>query len=560
MDSQNKCLFAASALICGGLIYVYPLALRTPLLDRDEGFHAAISQEMVESGDYLIPRFLGKPFLDKPILYFEAQALSLRCFGMNEAAVRLPGLMFALLGAVTTSLFAWRLFDGTTGLLTLLVSLTSIAPLSLGQSAVHDVALVPWTNSLLICWWAATHADSRRRRIAFTTAAALFAGLAILTKGLIGIAVVWVGYLLYIVVTRQRAARFVICSASSISLGLLLASPWFLAMEQQSPGYLFYYFIERHILGFVTHTQLHGREPWYFYLPILLGGTAPWILLTIPSLWQSWTDRRSSHVSTNGATLFVICWLLGGLLFLSVAKSKLITYALPLYPAIGILAGHACKQFLEGEMAPKAKKAFGWIFLVSCLIGTLAPFGVLVGLDHFNHVNSPTAAYLAASIAIVPMIVALLLTYWNQPVAALATGVILFPLLFVTIMTWPMQTIAERLSQRQLAHVIRSLTRFPDHIDLVGAQLGSLIFYLEPEQRRALRPGQIAEVDPRVVCSWNTPPTQTLLALSAGSWARCSTTALAKHVRQLAVAGDYHLVTTEYAPIEVGQRPGRRVW
>jgi 4-amino-4-deoxy-L-arabinose transferase-like glycosyltransferase len=560
MDSRRKSWIAVSALICGGLIYVYPLALQTPLLDRDEGFHAAISQEMVENGDYLVPRFLGKPFLDKPILYFEAQALSLRCFGMNEAAVRLPGLMFALLGAVTTSLLAWRLFDGTTGLLALLVSLTSIAPLSLAQAAVHDVALVPWTNALLMCWWTATHEDSRRRRIAFTAAAALFACLAILTKGLIGIAVVWVGYSLYIVVTRQRAARFVICTASSISVGLLLASPWFLEMEHQSPGYLFYYFIERHILGFVTHTQLHGREPWYFYLPLLLGGTAPWILLTIPSLWQSWTDRRSGRISTNRATLFVICWLLGGLIFLSAAKSKLITYALPLYPATAILAGHACKQFLEGDMVPIAKKVFGWIFLVSCLIGTLAPFGILVGLDRFNHANSPIVAYLAASIAMTPMIVALLLTYRDQPIAALAIGSLLFPLLFVTIMTWPMQTIAGRLSQRQLAHEIRSLSRFPDHIDLVGAQIGSIIFYLEPEQRRALRPGQIAEVDPRVVCSWSTPPTQTLLALSTATWARCSTTALAKHVRQLAVAGDYHLMATEYVPFEVGQRPGKRVW
>jgi 4-amino-4-deoxy-L-arabinose transferase-like glycosyltransferase len=411
-----------------------------------------------------------------------------------------------------------------------------------------------------MCWWAAMHEDSRSRQIALIAVAALFAALAILTKGLIGIAVVWVGYSLYVLLNRKGAMLFVVCSASSILVGLLLASPWFLAMEQQSPGYLFYYFIERHILGFATHTQQHGCEPWYFYLVPLMGGTAPWILLTIPSLWQSCTSRNSGRFNTNGAILFVTCWLLGGLLFLSAAKSKLITYALPLYPAMAILAGHACKQFLEGEMVPIAKKTFRWTFQASCLIGTLAPFGLLVGLDHFSHVNSPSTAYFIAGVATMAMIIALLLTYWNQSSAALATGVLVFPLMFVTIMTWPMQTLADRLSQRQLAYELRSITRFPDHIDLVGAQIGSLIFYLEPEQRSALRPGQIAEVDPRVVSSWSTLPSQTLLALPAETWARWSKSDLTQHGRQLAMAGDYHVVTSENSPLEVSERPGRRLW
>ena len=58
------------------------------------------------------------PVLDKPILYFAAQALSLRMFGMNEAAVRLPGMLFALLGVATTALLAARLFDRKTALVT----------------------------------------------------------------------------------------------------------------------------------------------------------------------------------------------------------------------------------------------------------------------------------------------------------------------------------------------------------------------------------------------------------------------------------------------------------
>src|SRR5262249_7533342 len=153
MQPNDRRWLAASAFVCAALIYVYPLFLGTPLLDPDEGMHAAISQRMVETGDYVVPRFNGRAFLDKPILYFAAQAPSLRVFGMNEAAVRLPGLAFGLLGAATTALLAWRLFDRDAALATLLVALTLAIPLALAQAAAHDVALVPWTNLAWLLLW-----------------------------------------------------------------------------------------------------------------------------------------------------------------------------------------------------------------------------------------------------------------------------------------------------------------------------------------------------------------------------------------------------------------------
>ena len=104
MDHASRRLLLLAIVACVAMIYLYPLTLPTPLLDPDEGLHASIAQEMVERGDYVIPRFCGEPFRDKPIVYFVAEAASLRLFGMNEAAVRLPGMLFSLLGCVTTGL------------------------------------------------------------------------------------------------------------------------------------------------------------------------------------------------------------------------------------------------------------------------------------------------------------------------------------------------------------------------------------------------------------------------------------------------------------------------
>ena len=99
------------------------------------------------------------------------------------------------------------------------------------------------------------------------------AALAILTKGLIGLAVVAPGIAAYALWTRTLSLKMVVRCSLALCVGGLLASPWFFAMERVSPGYLYYYFIERHLLGFVTEGQEHGDSSWYYYFgPVLLGG------------------------------------------------------------------------------------------------------------------------------------------------------------------------------------------------------------------------------------------------------------------------------------------------
>ena len=60
-------------------------------------------------------------------------------------------------------------------------------------------------------------------------------------------------------------------------VAVLTALPWYALAEAQNPGYLRYFFLDRHLLGLVTASQPHGHQPWWYYLPILLGGGLPWI-------------------------------------------------------------------------------------------------------------------------------------------------------------------------------------------------------------------------------------------------------------------------------------------
>src|SRR5690349_6555730 len=183
-------VFATVALV----FVLVPLAASPPLFDPDEGLHAAIAQEMVTRGDYVTPRFLGEPFLDKPVLFFWAEAASLRLFGDREIAVRLPPLLFGLAGMVSVGRVAATLFGTSAGLVSGIVYATMLLPIGVSQLAVHDIGLVPFMSTAAWAFVRITAADrapSIARIVMLAVLAGVCFGLSILTKGLVG--VVFVG-------------------------------------------------------------------------------------------------------------------------------------------------------------------------------------------------------------------------------------------------------------------------------------------------------------------------------------------------------------------------------
>jgi 4-amino-4-deoxy-L-arabinose transferase len=325
------------------LLYVAPLLLNAPLTDPDEGLHAAISQEMVERGDFIVPRFVGRAFFDKPILFFWAQAASMRLFGMSTAAARLPGMLFALLGIATTGWLA-RVLVGDVrraaprdtqrvdapgppiGWLAAGCYATMVLPFVLAQAPVHDIALVPFTNLAVGLLW---RSRDPRSGIRDPILAGCALGLSMLTKGLEGIAMVGVGFAVYLLVTRTLTRRLVLLGVVVVVVAGLVALPWYLAMNAREPGYLRYYFMNRHLLGFTTETQRHGGQPWWYYLPVVVAGGLPWIVYV----------RRRLLADAPGTFLWM--WLAASVVLLSLSNSKAVTYALPVIPAIAIVAARS---------------------------------------------------------------------------------------------------------------------------------------------------------------------------------------------------------------------------
>lgn len=479
--------------MCLGL-FVCPLVLNIPLFDPDEGLHASIAQEMVEQGDWVTPRLRGEPFWDKPILYFWAEAFSLKCFGMDESAVRLPGILFGLLGVATTALVAWRLFDRTTGTIAALTYATMILPTAMAQAASHDVALVPWVNLGILLFWEADRADSRRLRIGLTLAVGVVLGLACLTKGLVGVALIGVAYGSALLVLRRFTWAACLRGAVALSVAALVAGFWYLAMELRNPGYLYYYFVERHLLGYVTETQRHGKAAFWFYVPVLLSGGLPWIAY-LPALARHGWDRRRSEAETHDGSLTLVwCWLLAGTLLLSLAQSKMVTYIWPMFPAVAILAAVAWARLFSGDLSDVARRWLSAAFLGLCLTGPVTlPTAMLVCQQKYHLHYAPLDWLLGITVALsswIPMWI-----WWRGWIRnALTIGTVSMAAQFAMVMVMVLPPIGDASSARALAAYWNARQELPPRLLVVDERIGSLIFYLTPALRQQLRPGQIESV------------------------------------------------------------------
>jgi 4-amino-4-deoxy-L-arabinose transferase-like glycosyltransferase len=489
----HRRLFAALVLL-GVSLFLFPLTVKHPLIDPDEGLHAAIAQEMVERSDYVTPRFLGEPFADKPVLFFWALAGSLRAFGFTEAATRAPGLLFGLVGAVTTGLLAGTIVGRRGGWLAGIFYATLSLPIGLMQTPVHDLALVPFTNGALLGFWRA----ARVRRPQYVLAWSLFAGVclggAILTKGLSGVAIVGLAHATVLLIERRLGLILVFGGVLALAIAVAVAAPWFLAMERAHPGYLDYYVFQRHVLGFTTETQRHGKSVWYYYLPVVLGGGMPWILYA-PFAWARLRPRAvDPTIEARFHDAARLGWnlLVTGTLFLSLAKSKLVTYVLPVFPAIALLAAVAWlarDQRSHGEPSrwfarmPALHATLGALLLPAALLFAPAKFAV----PHMEWMW-----VVALAIAAGWWIAARVL--WRDIEVAVALGATSMAATLVVTLAVLVPPVARVSSARDLAETINRRGRFPPELWMVEQRSGSLVFYLDPALRAGLTPGRVLQL------------------------------------------------------------------
>jgi 4-amino-4-deoxy-L-arabinose transferase-like glycosyltransferase len=358
--------------------------LSYPLIEPDESRYAQIALEMVQSGDYLVPRLSGEPYLDKPPLLYWATAAGFQLLGPSEAAARLPSAFAAWLTVLVTFVLGRRLVGDRAAFLGSLSLFLCLGYVLAARFLIMDGLLTLFTTASILAALLAT-GDSRVR-LGWWLVAAASCGLGILTKGPVAAVLTLPPLILaqWLVPERPRlTARHWILYAGTI---LLMTGPWFVLIGQHQGQFVTHFFWKHHIVRFVS--AFNHQEPFWYYAPVLLIGMFPASLLTAPTLvfLTSRAERfRQCRTPQVGSILLAGVWII---VFFSISKCKLPTYILPALPFLGMVLGAMLSMILQGNRAllplPRIMGQLPRHATVSALLigGVIATIDLLLEADH----------------------------------------------------------------------------------------------------------------------------------------------------------------------------------
>jgi 4-amino-4-deoxy-L-arabinose transferase len=358
-------------LVVGFLVlYVVPLGVR-PLVAPDETRYGEIPREMLASGDWIVPRLNGLRYFEKPPLVYWLNATAIRLFGENEFAIRLPSAL--AVGFTAILLFIWvRRFsdDPATPLFATVAFLLSFEVLAVGTFCVLDSMLSLWVTAAILAVFFACRTQETRTKTLLLVLAGIACGLAFLTKGFLAL-VLPVLVIVPFAVWQGQLKRFLKMAWVPLISTVLVALPWGILIHRREPDFWHYFFWVEHVDRFLSPHNGQHSGPFWFYVPILLGGVMPWTPLLGPIVQGFRQINR-----TDPTVRLAICWLVFPFLFFSVCGGKLGTYILPCYPPLAFLIAVGALQCLRGGDAK------GFVIGARVLVGLagLSLVGLLVAL------------------------------------------------------------------------------------------------------------------------------------------------------------------------------------
>lgn len=303
------------------------------LANPDEGRYAEIAREMSVTLDWVTPRLNDLKYFEKPALQYWATAAAFRMWGESEWVARLWPALTGALSILTIFIATHRLWGRTTAIVSALVLASSLWFMAGAHVLTVDMGVTAFMSLTLSAFLLAQHDQAspvHRRRWMWLVWASM--GLAVLSKGLIGVVLPGAILMLYVLWQRdwKRLRQLEITVGLLIFLAITL--PWFIAVSVKNPEFAQFFFIHEHFQRYSSDIS-QRVQPWWYFIPQLLVGTLPWVSLLPGAL-------RMASVCTPGhfqPQRLLLLWAGFIFIFFSASGSKLPLYILPVFPALAPL-------------------------------------------------------------------------------------------------------------------------------------------------------------------------------------------------------------------------------
>ncbi len=361
------------------------------LMDVDESRYVSMARDMFHSGDFLTLHLNNDYFFEKPPLFFWGECLSFTIFGkINELTARFPVALYGTLCCFIIYFLGKKIVSIKYGIISSLILATSLEFLILAKFAILDI-LVAFCIALSLCFGILTNFCQEHHKKYMWWLFYIFSALAVLAKGIPGFVIPF-GSMFFISLYSKNVKD--IFKPQYFIVGtiifLLITLPWHIIMfKMHNPEFFNEYILKHHLARFLGSEEIKRIQPFYFYFITLLWGFFPWIFSALAVLIRKiqirdfrFRELNNSHKLIAYSGIIVIFTLL----FFSSSETKLITYILPLYPALAVLGGYIWTNYIErGEYKDYINKTVYITGILYIFIATLACFTQLYLPDWLNN-------------------------------------------------------------------------------------------------------------------------------------------------------------------------------
>ena len=392
---------AWGVLICATLYVCYFSHLGVlGFIGPDEPRYAWIARSMMETHDWVTPRLCGKPWFEKPPLFYWGAGLCFKWFGVSEAAARLPSAFSALLATLALAWLALRLYGAQTARWLLLLLPTTVGMIGFSHAAATDMPFSSMFTIAMVC--AAVVLGLTRSEntpiLPRTPSLALilfgfFLGLAVLAKGPAAIILCGGALVFWALFTKRWYDVLPLLHPVPIAAFCATALPWYVLCARRNPDFLRVFLVEHNFKRYLTPEFQH-LQPFWFYVPVALIALLPWTALFLWSTVHGGIRLLRTRCAKE-STWFLTCWAGFCIVFFSISRSKLPGYVLPALPALALILAHSLAAM---------SKIPRWLLRVALWLFSLVLFLPLVFIElvapHFSRGNPRFVTGVCAIVAL----------------------------------------------------------------------------------------------------------------------------------------------------------------
>ncbi|WP_127058561.1 ArnT family glycosyltransferase [Veillonella ratti] len=271
------------------------------ITDPVESNYALTAKEMLQAGNYLSPQIYGNYWYDKPIFFYWEVIAAFKLFGVNEWAARFFPAVFGISGLLMTYWFTQKLFNRLTALVATVILGTSLEYWLISKTVITDMTLFVFFNAALIFFYLGYYFKKRN----YYYGAYFFAGLAVLTKGPIGLLLPGLIVVLFLVSQRDYKELLHMKWLGGIAIFVLTAGPWYYYMYSVHGMDFIDTFLGVHNVLRATVSEHPRDNVWYYYLGMFIIGFFPWVF-TLPYLFKRRFQAQRQMLKTAGAVDAVV--------------------------------------------------------------------------------------------------------------------------------------------------------------------------------------------------------------------------------------------------------------